>query len=85
MRTGLLGALDMMSPIPRDGLDTKMAESLVHARIMEFQTLCTRRASTDKWSTREKLHAACEYRKVELSISPDAHLQTVLVFKVGQL
>jgi hypothetical protein len=40
MRTGEYGALVMTSPPPdmRD-LDTRMAETLVYARIMEFQSI----------------------------------------------
>jgi hypothetical protein len=39
MRTGQFAVLEMMSPYPRDGLDQRMAEVLVHARAMEFQSL----------------------------------------------
>jgi hypothetical protein len=39
MRTGQFAALEMMTPLPRDGLDQRMAEVLVHARAMEFQSL----------------------------------------------
>jgi hypothetical protein len=39
MRTGQFAALEMMTPLPRDGLDLRMAEVLVHARAMEFQSL----------------------------------------------
>ncbi len=31
--------LEMMSPDPSDGLDQRVAEVLVHARAMEFQSL----------------------------------------------
>jgi hypothetical protein len=39
MRTGQFAVLEMMLPYPRDGLDQRMAEVLVHARAMEFQSL----------------------------------------------
>ena len=39
MRTGQFAALEMMTPLPRDGLDLRMAEVLVHARVMEFRSL----------------------------------------------
>jgi hypothetical protein len=40
MRTGQYGALEMMSPPPERGLlDTRMAEALVYARIMEFHSI----------------------------------------------
>ncbi len=39
MRTGQFAVLEMISPYPRDRLDQRMAEVLVHARAMEFQSL----------------------------------------------
>jgi hypothetical protein len=39
MCTGQFAVLEMMSPYPRYGLDQRMAEVLVHARAMEFQSL----------------------------------------------
>ncbi len=34
-----LGEMKILSPDPRDGLDQRMAEVLIHARAMEFQSL----------------------------------------------
>jgi hypothetical protein len=31
--------MKILSPDPRDGLDQRMAEVLIHARAMEFQSL----------------------------------------------
>ena len=39
MRTGRYARLEMMSPFPKGWLDQRMVEVLVHARIMEFQSL----------------------------------------------
>jgi hypothetical protein len=39
MRAGQFAVLEMMLPYPRDWLDQPMAEVLVHARAMAFQSL----------------------------------------------
>jgi hypothetical protein len=39
MRAGQFAGLETMLTYPRDGLDQRMAEVLVHARAMEFQSL----------------------------------------------